>query len=640
MTTGSKKSKSRGISLLRALAIVSVIIFHMSSRVLPGGFLGVDLFFVMSGYLAVTTAYERYRTEKQVSVKEYLLKKYKKLSPALYAMIIAVLVFLVLFNKYVLKTANLDALSGFTFTSNIWYIVKKVDYFDSFAINPFNHLWYLGVQFQLYIVFILLVKLIGFEKNKRIDLFSKVVFALFLASFLAHVAMFDIDNINRIYYGTDTRAFEFLLGVLVGRLLPVRFVEHNSTFFNKFKGLISIASIAVFILLTKYISQYSFWLYQGGFLLIAILSVVMLYSTSAFVRGKLNVLTDKTPLGFIGDMSYDLYIWHYPIIVLTQTEAELTSPNLTFTILRLIATFIVALVVKEFIVDSIDRYTVSGSIDRLVQRHKKRSLNARRATTFLGALLLILTGMGLFGQAMPYLSTAFVKERKQVKLDDSFVTKGNAKTSSKPIKDTAKDSKRQDKISLDQVIIGKANAKTGYIAIDNPKKDPTKLSIKENISQMKYRRLVLIGDSLAVNVGPALQEVFPETIADGKISRQLYNSASLVEQYASYDSKDTAFIFMLGTNGVFMEYHIDNLIAPLKESDVYFINIKLPQVHEKQVNDLLKAYSLKHYQQVSVIDWNKAAVNHPEYFEPDNTHLKKDGIDALIKIIFEKLNSK
>ena len=653
----AKKTKSRGISLLRAIAIVAVIIFHISAKALPGGFLGVDLFFVMSGYLTMNSLYEKYTSRKSVSIRQFLLKKYKKLSPALYSMIVAVLIFLVLFNKPVLQNSNLDALAGFTFTSNIWYIVKKVDYFSSFAAKPFNHLWYLGVQFQFYIGIIILFKIFGLNKEKRFDGFTKAAFVLFLASFISNIIIFDINNINRIYYGTDTRAFEFLLGVLAARLMPIRYAEYKYPYFKKFKGLISIISISIFLLLTKMISQYSFWLYRGGFLVIAILCLIMIYSTSAVVRNKIAKVIDKTPLNFIGDMSYDLYIWHYPIIVLSQTASETNDINLTYTIIRLIATFIISLLVKEFIVDSIDRYTVSGSINRLIERHKRRSVTGKRITLSLSLVLLILTLMGLTGKAIPYLSTALLKEDKTVDIGESYVAKDdknkNASKKDSPKKDSnensddlksdkkqKKKSKKYNPLELKSLEIGRYNAKTGYPEIDNPKKDPKKMTLEENIEEMSYNQLVVVGDSLAVNVGPAIKEAYPDTIADGKISRQLYNSAEVVNQYVDYDSEDTALIFLLGTNGVFMEEHIDELISSFKLSDVYFVNIKVPGNYEEQVNSTLKSYANKHSDRVSIIDWNTVAKEHDEYFEPDNTHLNKIGVNAIVKLIFEELSNK
>lgn len=633
----AKKTKSKGISLLRALAIVAVIIFHISDKALPGGFIGVDLFFVMSGYLSMTSIYEKYKSINRLSIWEYLVKKYKKLSPALYSMIVVVLIYLVLFNKPVLETSNTDALAGFTFTSNIWYIVKKVDYFSSFGAKPFNHLWYLGVQFQFYIIFIVLLKLFGINKEKRFDTFTKVIFGLFLASFISNIAIFNINNINRIYYGTDTRAYEFLLGVLVARLMPVRYVEYKYEIFRNYKGLISLVSIAVFMVLTKTLSQYSFWLYRGGFLLIALLCLVMVYSTSAAIRNNIARYVDKTPLSFIGDLSYDLYIWHYPIIVLSQTATELDKINPLYTAIRIVATFIIALLCREFIVGSIDRYTVSGSINRLLEKHKKRSVAGKRVTLALSMMLFVLTFMGLIGKAMPYTSTAFINKKKSAEIGESYVVK-EQKDKAPNKANSKKTKKKYDPLGLKPMVIGEHNAKTGYAEIDNPKKDPTKLTLMENIEEMEYSQLVVVGDSLAVNVGPAIRDAFPDTIADGKISRQLYNSAEVVDQYANYDSKDTALVFLLGTNGVFMESHIDELIASFKLSDIYFVNVKVPGNYEDQVNQTLNSYASKHKDRVSVIDWNSLAKKHPEYFEPDKTHLNKDGVNAIVKLIFESLN--
>lgn len=376
-------------------------------------------------------------------------------------------------------------------------------------------------------------------------------------------------------------------------------------------------------------------------MLIVILCLVMIYSSSAVIRKNLNKIIDKTPFNFIGDISYDLYIWHYPIVVLSLGTNEWGQVNVWLTVLRMLVVLVISLLVNEFIVSSINRYTVSGSVNRLYNLFKKKSVWGQRIIAFFLVILLGLTGMGLAGQAVPYLSTAFIEEKKEINIGESFKT--GEETNQNPVDQTPElpsKKNRRDKIELTDVIIGKVNAKTGYLEIDNPKKDPTKMTLQENIEEMSYSQIVIIGDSLAVNVGPAIKEAFPDTVADGKISRQLYKSAPLVKQYSNYDSEETAFIFLLGTNGAFMEKHVDELISPLKKSDVYFINIKVPGVHEQQVNDALKEYAQKNSARVSIIDWNSLANKHPEYLEPDKTHLNKTGVNAMVKIVFEKLSSK
>lgn len=631
------KTKSRGISLLRVIAIVLIIIFHISDRTLPGGFIGVDLFFVMSGYLTMDSLYEKYGSKTRVRMWEFISKKYRKLSPALYTMIVLVLIYLVIFNKPILENSNLDALSGFTFTSNIWYIVKKVDYFSSFGAKPFNHLWYLSVQFQFYLIFILILELFGLKLKKRFDGFTKIILGLFFASFIYNIFIFDIDNINRIYYGTDTRAYEFLLGVLAARIMPIRFVEQRFEFFRKYKKGISLVSIALFIILSKTISQYSFWLYRGGFLLIDLLCLIIIYSTSASLTNTTSKVIEKSPINFIGDISYDLYIWHYPIIVLSQTSAEIDKINPVYTIIRIIAILIIALICKEFVSKSINRSSFSGFIKKIVYKYRNRGTAGKRITLVLTTAIIVLSVMGLIGKAMPFTSTFFINEKKSVDIGESYVVKDKK---IKPIKKekSNKSKKKYDPLALKPMVIGENNAKTGYMEIDNPKKDPTKLTLKENINEMKYNQLVVVGDSLAVNVGPAIKAAFPETIADGKISRQLYNSSDVVNQYVNYDSEDTALIFLLGTNGVFMESHIDGLIASFKLSDIYFVNVKVPGNYEDQVNKTLSSYASKHKERVSVVDWNSIAKKHPEYLEPDKTHLNKDGVNAIVKLIFENLS--
>ncbi|MDO5027322.1 MAG: acyltransferase family protein [Tissierellia bacterium] len=647
-----KNTRLKGITLLRALAIILIIIFHVSVKTLPGGFIGVDLFFVMSGFLAMTSMMEAYKSKSKLSILDYMVKKFKKLSPSLYIMVIGVLIFLVLFNKPVLENSNLDGLAGLTYSSNIWYIVKKVDYFASFQAKPFNHLWYLGVQFQFYIAFIILVKIFGIDREKRFDNISKAMTIIILASFLYSFFSFDIDRINRIYYGTDTRAYEFLLGALAAKVLPLTYVGYKYKYFRAYKGIISIASMALFIFLSRVLSQYSFFLYKGGFILIDILSLVMIYSTALFVRGKMTQVVDWTPLGFIGDLSYDLYIWHYPIFVLSQTPVEIDQLNIGYTILRLIATLLISILVKNFIVDPMNKPRSSKYSARRRRRYKKKTGLDKRMRLTLSILLVLLAFMGLTGRAIPYLSTAFIKDEQKLELEDSYIAQANKDDPNETKVDEEKpeeevDEKvdeKEDPKDKDEYTDpktpgnGQVDDKKDQQGKDEPKKDPVDLSLEENIKQMRYDQIVLIGDSLSVNVGPAVKEAFDKTIADGKVSRQLYNSYDVVRQYVSYDGEDTALIFLLGSNGVFLESHMEELISPFELADVYFVNIQVPGNYEDQVNSTLKSFADKHKDRVFVIDWNERSKDHPEYFAPDKVHLQGVGIDAMVKLIFEDLN--
>jgi len=163
----SKKTKYLpSIDSLRAIAVIAVIIYHIDANYLPGGFLGVDLFFVLSGYLISSLIIKEYKSTGTVNLYNFYVRRARRLLPAVYFMITVVLIIITLFNGVLLKKSYLDALFGYIYSSNWWYIFHKLDYFDSFGSqSPFKHLWSLAIEEQFY-MFFPLIFLIFNRKSK------------------------------------------------------------------------------------------------------------------------------------------------------------------------------------------------------------------------------------------------------------------------------------------------------------------------------------------------------------------------------------------------------------------------------------------------------------------------------------------
>ena len=346
----SKKTKYLpSIDSLRAIAVIAVIIYHIDANYLPGGFLGVDLFFVLSGYLISSLIIKEYKSTGTVNLYNFYVRRARRLLPAVYFMITVVLIIITLFNGVLLKKSYLDALFGYIYSSNWWYIFHKLDYFDSFGSqSPFKHLWSLAIEEQFY-MFFPLIFLIFNRKSKSNNSNSKlnknfiyVVLSLILVSLIAHILLFDINNINRIYFGTDTRAFSLLVGVVGAILYPMdRLSERTTKKDNMIYSIVSLVSILVLIGIMINTSEYNTWLYRGGFLLVAIIGLIIIISSGRQYTFMSKLLSFK-PFVFIGKISYSLYLWHFPILVVTTPVSEIGNPNLFYVTLRIVLIFLVA----------------------------------------------------------------------------------------------------------------------------------------------------------------------------------------------------------------------------------------------------------------------------------------------------------
>ena len=612
--SNNKSKYLPSIDSLRALAVLAVIIYHVDVNYLPGGFLGVDLFFVLSGYLISSLIIKEFKKTGTVNLYNFYIRRARRLLPAVYFMITIGLVVMVLFNEVLLRKSHLDAIFGYIYSSNWWYIFHKLDYFDSFgAQSPFKHLWSLAIEEQFYMIFPLLFLLVNGKKKSKDGTyklnknFLYVVLGLILVSLIAHILLFDINNISRIYFGTDTRAFSLLVGVVGAILYPMERLHSKVTpQQNMIYSVVSLASIATLITVMVYTSEYNTWLYRGGFLLVAILGLIVIISS-----GKQHTLMSKLlsfkPVVFIGKISYSLYLWHFPILVLTTPVSEIGNPNIIFVILRVILTFVLATASYMFVETPIRKLGFKNYINVIFKKLKKRPRKSRKVYAGVVGLVSILFLMGIFGKSVPFISTAFVKEMETNK-ETQFVNNGNNKDNNQ---EKSSDSNKDNKDNKDN------------------KED-------KNNSDKKYSSVLVMGDSLTVDIGEKFQELYPGAVIDGKIGRQLYVAVEEAKSYSKYNNENSAIIFQLGTNGPFTESQIEELVKQFDKADIYFVNIKVPRAWEKTVNAALKETQEKH-SNVKIIDWYSVANSTKDLFEPDRVHLNQTGIAEMVTLIEKNL---
>ena len=609
--SNNKSKYLPSIDSLRALAVLAVIIYHVDVNYLPGGFLGVDLFFVLSGYLISSLIIKEYRKTGSLNLYNFYIRRARRLLPAVYFMITVGLVVMVLFNEVLLRKSHLDAIFGYIYSSNWWYIFHKLDYFDSFgAQSPFKHLWSLAIEEQFYMIFPLLFLLVNRKKKSKDGTyklnknFLYVVLGLILVSLIAHILLFDINNISRIYFGTDTRAFSLLVGVVGAILYPMERLHAKVTpQQNMIYSVVSLVSIATLITVMIYTSEYNTLLYRGGFLLVAILGLIVIISS-----GKQHTLMSRLlsfkPVVFIGKISYSLYLWHFPVLVLTTPVSEIGNPNIIFVILRVILTFILATASYVFVETPIRKLGFKNYINIIFKKLKKRPRKSRKVYAGVVGLVSILFLMGIFGKSVPFISTAFVKEMESNK-ETQFVNNGNNKDNNQ---EKSSDSNKDNKVNKED---------------------------KKN-SDKKYSSVLVMGDSLTVDIGEKFQGLYPGAVIDGKIGRQLYVAVEEAKSYSKYNNENSAIIFQLGTNGPFTESQIEELVKEFDKADIYFVNIKVPRAWEKTVNAALKETQEKH-SNVKIIDWYSVANSSKDLFEPDRVHLNQTGIAEMVTLIEKNL---
>ena len=309
-----------GLDVLRTLAIVGVTLFHIFPERLPGGYLGVSLFFVLTGFLLAYTS-KRSWLEHRFRVKTYYMKRIKRIYPSLFIVLlttIGVCSFVLPKAVTAIRPEFLSIVLGY---NNWWQIAQNADYFTRLTnASPFTHLWFMGIEMQYYLVWPLLFALYAFLDilaGRRAALAVLALLALGSAAVMPMMYEPDMD-VTRLYYGTDTRAYALLFGAVLG----LWWVDHPRARLGKYRMLLGYlawpvlvgASIAAYFLF----DGQSAYVYEWGMLAMTVLFCVLLLLTAddRFFVGAALESPGLRWLGWLGKRSFGIYLWQYPVIYL------------------------------------------------------------------------------------------------------------------------------------------------------------------------------------------------------------------------------------------------------------------------------------------------------------------------------------
>ena len=390
-----------GLDGLRAIAVLAVIAYHLDFGWAPGGLLGVGVFFTLSGYLITDLLLGARAATGSLKLGEFWIRRARRLLPALFVMIVAVVAWVTLFERTFLPGLRGDVIAAAFYVSNWWNIAREASYFARFGPPPpLEHLWSLAVEEQFYLIWPWLVWLVLFVTRKRPVTAGLALTGLALglsaASVIAMWVLYQpgIDP-TRVYEGTDTRAFGLLIGAALAVVWPSRALSaslaHRSRVLLDGIGVVGLVIIALLIWRT---SEYSPFMYHGGILLLT-LATTATVATLAHPATVLGTAVGWAPLRWIGVRSYGIYLWHWPIIVLTDPPLD-QEPTLTLQALQVAATFIVAAISWRFVEEPIRRGAIGHLWGKLRSGEWRRPASSRRQRRrrFAGtAVALVLVGV-------------------------------------------------------------------------------------------------------------------------------------------------------------------------------------------------------------------------------------------------------
>lgn len=577
-----------GLDGLRAFAVFAVIAYHLDLAWAPGGLLGVSLFFVLSGYLITNILLTQWESSGSIDLKDFWLRRARRLLPALFVMLAAVMFWVMLCAPERLSALKQEVLAAVFYTSNWYLIFHHVSYFESFGPpSPLGHLWSLAVEEQFYLFWPLLLGL-GLRCFKQRKWIIRGTVALAILSTVAMALIYiPGHDPSRVYYGTDTRAFALLVGALLAMVWPSRKITEEMTGKRQLTlDLVGTIGLIVVLFMIVKTNQYQSFLYQGGLLLYSIASACAV-AALAHPNSYLSRFFGWKPLRWLGECSYGIYLWHYPIIVMTSPVVNTEESDIRRTLWQIGASIILA-ALSRYLIEEPIRY---GRRRRL----RKHGSGSSWRNSPLAHGFKILISMSLIF-AVLFIST---KMGPQISAKDLSESQGTKKQTE--VSETDKGGTKKDYIKGDEI--------------------------------------TAIGDSLMIDVKPALETSLSGIMIDGQIGRQMYQAPDVISKLQKEGKLRKIVMIELGTNGSFTEKQLIKTLDALKGAKkVVLVNTRVPRPWEASVNETLSTV-LQSYPEIKLIDWYSASEGHDDYFYPDGVHLNKKGVEAYSKIMVEALLS-
>jgi len=673
---------------IRALAVVAVLLYHQNINWLPGGFLGVEVFFVLSGYLITSLLLAEVDATGRVDLKSFWLRRARRLLPALYLLLAVSLTYALIFLPGEVNRLRSDALAAFVYVTNWWAIFDHKSYFELVG-RPslYQHLWSLAVEEQFYLIWPPLFALaIAHWKRWRVLLavFGGAAISTILMASLFHTGV----DPSRVYYGTDTRAAELLVGAALafvwqpgmprawGRGIAGRihgWLEHGR-WANVALEALGVVALVIVLDVFYRAGEFSPRLYRGGFLLIALatagLIASVVYQRTHFVSRALG----WEPLRWLGLRSYGIYLWHWPVYMITRPQLDVPLDGVPLFVLRVALTLGFVEISYRFVETPCRR----GAIGRLWQRLRGEPGGEPRvarvglagAAGFTATFAIVLTV--LVADAKPsgppsYLAVSEVHITAPRKTPNATpqglaVTNDPSPTPMPPtptptpqhtptppmamtVTTPTPEPTVEPQATVPDVVPTPPVAPTPTptppptpAPTPSPTPVATAVAMSEQTTPPEFDEPVTaIGDSVMVGASDDLAAQIPNLDLDAKVGLQVSQAIGMLQARRDAGKLNDIVLLDIGNNAPLSAKEFDEVMQTLDGvSHVYFLNLREPRDWEGPNNQVL-AEGVARYPNATLIDWHGASDGHPELFWNDGIHLRPEGATFYTNLIVKIL---
>jgi len=568
---------------LRAIAVTAVIFYHLGFAWIPGGFLGVDLFFVISGYVITRLLLDSIARSGGLDLRGFYKARARRLLPPMAFMIVVTAFYISIWAQDSVKRFLTDIPFSLSGLMNWSLVFKEQDYFEAIGRPPLlQHTWSLAVEAQFYLIWPVLLLLILKRFGKKVIPLAALAIALFsgTALFLVSLRLDASSSVSHIYFGTDTHSIGLFLGAaLAVSWIPQNFkseVSDKAQNFIDFIGVFGLVGILGSFLL---IDESSPTAYKIAFPLAAIFGAAIITSIVHPASRFAPILQNRVLL-WIGERSYAIYLWHWVVFQITRPRVDIDGQDWALIALRIL----VVLALADISLKLVELPIRSGKVEYWFKGMKYRTASVRKRQK-----IAVVSSISILVLSLTALSSVAVlsSNRAAQEFQESLQSE--------------------------------------------PEITPV---ISEDVDRSET--IWLTGDSVILGIRNSLAEIRPLLVVNARVGR----AAPELLQEMSRDLEKAAgstVVMDLGNNDLLAEDTVRAIFELAKESPrIIVVNTAVPRPY-RDANNLLIAELAAQYSNVKVVDWNAISDGHPEYFAPDGVHLVPTGVSAYVIAIDEAL---
>ncbi|GGH63577.1 acyltransferase family protein [Rothia aerolata] len=606
---GRKHFFLKGLDGLRAIAVALVLVYHLWPTALPGGMMGVDIFFVISGFLITALLLREGAFTGKMNIVQFWVRRARRLLPAIVVLVAMVGTLALLVGGDVKVGLGRQILGAFTFSSNWLYIASGNDYFAETSPELFTNFWSLAVEEQFYIFWpVILVFVFMLISRWRSRVLVPAVLALLSLGLAAALALVG-TNPSRIYYGTDSHLFGLMLGVLLAFLIPwsmyppadsrlYPIVGYGERWAGALRAAAGWLSLFAVLPLALVLNERSSFLMPWGLFLASLLAIGVIQALLADVHNPaanlLRAVLNNPVFVWLGKRSYGIYLWHWPLHVLSRYifGAEASA---WVHVLVLLLTLIIAGLSYMYVEEPVRRLGFRGALAAWATSMR----GAKKGAPIAAAAALVLTGAAT---AAAVATAPTMTEAERVVADGAAAAHPGNPEGAVRIEPSDKPSEPADSPESEQAT------------------EPEKKTLAVSI----------IGDSVTLASADALQQALPHAVIDAQVSRMLVNELPALEEQAADGTLGDIVVISLSTNSTMSQQQVDETIkalSPHGERRLVFVTGQAPAnlswVEESNV--LLRQAAADHPEVVFLADWKQASEGHPEYMVSDGVHPEAAG---------------